>query len=229
MKRRSFLSEMMHRISLLHLRMIVWSRFWAVSKSPATRMTVLIPLIGYLIIFNAKIADSLHMVQELGGAVEQVSVSPRLLAIYFGLCAIAMGVTIYSWRCPNAVKYYGSANSYVSAVKDVSGDFPMVEIEKAFTHTNDKFFEEYWEIRERYKKTNPHGQALTAAQKQEVYIGYLHLYYKYLDELHPISRIVVAALYSIGFIFLLIPSAGVFGRVCEILWRTLTHDVGLLF
>jgi hypothetical protein len=191
-------------------------------------MTVLIPLIGYLIIFNAKIAEYLHIVRELGGAVDDVSVSPRLLLIYFGLCAVAAAVSVYSWRCPNAVKYYGSANAYVSAVKDVSGDFPMVEIEKAFTHTNDKFSKEYWEIRDRFEKTNA-GAPLSTAQKQEVYMGYLHLYYRYLDELHPLSRVVVAVFYSVGFVCLLIPSAGVFLRVCGILWKTVTRDIGLLF
>lgn len=219
----------MHRISLLHLRSIVWSRFWAVSSSPAARMTVLIPLIGYLIIFNTKIADYLHLIRELGGSTTEVGVSPRLLLIYFGLCAIAAAVAIYSWRCPNPVKYYGSANAYVSAVKDVSGDFPMADIEKAFTHNNDKFSKEYWEIRDRYKKTNPAGQPETQPQKQEMYIGYLHLYYRYLDELHPISRISVAVLYSIGFVCLLIPSAGVFWRVSGILLATIKQNVGLLF
>lgn len=189
-------------------------------------MTVLIPLIGYLIIFNEKIAEYLHIVRELGGGVDNATVSPRLLLIYFGLCAVAAAVSIYSWRCPNAVKYYGSANAYVSAVKDVSGDFPMAEIEKAFTHTNDKFFKEYWEIRDRYEKTN--SAPISVSQKQEMYVGYLHLYYRYLDELHPLSRIAVATLYSIGFVCLLVPSAGVFWRVCLILWRTVTRDFGLL-
>ncbi|WP_354125578.1 hypothetical protein [Bradyrhizobium sp. LB8.2] len=182
-----------------------------------------------MIIFNAKIAEYLHVIRELGGSPNEVSVSPRLLLIYFGLCAIAAAVAIYSWRCPNAVKYYGSANAYVSAVKDVSGDFPMVDIEKAFTHNNDKYFKEYWGIRERYKKTNPSGQTETEAQKREMYIGYLHLHYRYLDELHPISRVVVAVLYSIGFVCLLVPSAGVFWRVALILWQTLTQDIKMLF
>ncbi|MCK1738310.1 hypothetical protein IVA79_31025 [Bradyrhizobium sp. 138] len=100
----------------------------------------------------------------------------------------------------------------------------MVDIEKAFTHNNDKYFKEYWGIRERYKKTNPSGQTETETQ-----IGYLHLHYRYLDELHPISRVVVAVLYSIGFVCLLIPSAGVFWRVALTLWQTLTQDIKMLF
>lgn len=105
----------------------------------------------------------------------------------------------------------------------------MVDIEKAFTHNNDKFFKEYWEIRDRYKKTSPDGQTVTEPQKREMYIGYLHLYYRYLDELHPISRIVVAVLYCMGFVCLIVPSAGVFWRVSQMLWQTLTHDIRMLF
>jgi hypothetical protein len=192
-------------------------------------MTVLIPLIGYLIIFNAKMSEYFHIVRELGGATDPTFVSPRLLLIYFGLCAIAVAFTIYSWRCPNAVKYYGSSNAYVSAVKDVSGDFPMAEIEKRFTHTNDKFFDEYWEIRDRYGKTISGEDGLSLEQKKEVYLGFLHLNFKYMDETHPISRCAVAVLYAVGVICLLIPSLGVFRRVCEILWKAASLDIGQLF
>jgi hypothetical protein len=125
-----FVGSISNRISRLHLRPVVWSRFWAVSSSHSVRMTVLIPLVGYLIIFNAKLSEYFHIVRELGGPVDSNFVSPRLLLIYFGLCAIAVAFTIYSWGCPSGVKYYGSSNAYVSAVKDVSGDFPMAEIER---------------------------------------------------------------------------------------------------
>ncbi|WFU52364.1 hypothetical protein QA639_21900 [Bradyrhizobium pachyrhizi] len=193
-------------------------------------MTVLIPLVGYLIIFNAKIAEYLQLVARLGGPLNTAEVSPRLLLVYFGLCAVAAAVSIYAWRCPNAVKYYGSANAYVSGVKDATSDFPMAEIERVFTHNNDKFIEEFFEIRDRYKKTNLPGEAgVTSEQRDSMYVGYLHLYYRYLDEEHPISRIAVAVLYSIGFVCLLIPSAGVFWRVCKILWGILTTQARLLF
>lgn len=192
-------------------------------------MTVLIPLVGYLIIFNAKLSEYFHIVRELGGSADPSIVSPRLLLIYFGLCAIAVAFTIYSWGCPNGVKYYGSSNAYVSAVKDVSGDFPMAEIEKRFTHEDDKFFDEYWEIRDRYGKTIAAGEGFSPDQKKEVYLGLLHLYFKYMDETHPIARCIVAVLYSIGFICLVVPSLGVFWRVCQILSKAVSIDIGQLF
>src|ERR1700681_4261929 len=78
-----------------------WSLLRRVGNSSAVRLTILIPLIGYLIIFNSYVVHYLELPKEFAGAQPPGSaVSPRLLLIYFGLSALAAGSVIYAYFCP---------------------------------------------------------------------------------------------------------------------------------
>jgi hypothetical protein len=210
------------------MRYILWSRFNGVSNSTAARMTVLIPLFAYLILFNDKVSQYLHLVRELGGNPDgAATVPPKLMLIYFGLCAIALGVTIYGWFCPAGVKFYGSPNAYVAGIQESVKDFAFEELEDELRKSDYK--RDYIRIRERYEKTNPPNLPLTDEQKAQVNNGILHLYYKYLNSKYPFARAVLAALYLIGFGCLLYPSLGVFWRVSKILYRTIVNEAGALF
>src|SRR6266852_9232668 len=93
-----------------------WSRLRSVGNSLPARLTILIPLVGYLIIFNQETAKYLTLIQELAGqktsADHPISVSPSVLLVYFGLCALALGSAIYSYLCPDQVRHYGSSAAY---------------------------------------------------------------------------------------------------------------------
>jgi hypothetical protein len=167
-------------------------------------------------------------VKELGGNPDDaVTVSPKLMLIYFGLCAIALGVTIYGLLCPPGVKFYGSPNAYVAGVQGSVKDFAFEEIEDELRKSYYK--RDYIRIRERYEKTNPPNSPITDQQKVEVNNGILHLYYKYLNSKYPFARAVLAALYLIGFGCVLYPSLGVFWRVSKILCRTVINQAWALF
>lgn len=201
-----------------------WSGLRAISNSVAARCTVLIPLIGYLIIFNDGVSKYLNLVAELGGGGNSsaYTVSPRLLLIYFGLCAIAIGVTLYSIFCPNGVKYYGSANAYVGNVQGSRGRFSTREIEVELEGSPLK--ENFWAIRDSYRKTDRND-----ADRAEYRNGLLHLLYRKHNLHHPFFRLITYILYAIGFLCLLIPSAGVFVRVIRILGRIISQQSHLLF
>jgi hypothetical protein len=77
-----------------------WTRLRNRENSPLVRLTVLIPLVGYLIIFNAHVIDYIELALELGGSANtDATVSSKLLSVYFGLCAIALASVIYSRYC----------------------------------------------------------------------------------------------------------------------------------
>jgi hypothetical protein len=70
---------------------LMWSRLRGIGKSSAAKLTLLLPLIGYLIIFNKNVADFLHLASEFAGAADaQFSVAPKLMLVYIGICAIAL-------------------------------------------------------------------------------------------------------------------------------------------
>ena len=70
----------------------------------AVRLTILIPLVGYLIIFNANVVKYLDLAKEFVGISSHhfdSGVSAKLLLIYFGLCALAAGSVVFSNLVPN--------------------------------------------------------------------------------------------------------------------------------
>ena len=105
------------------LRLPRWSRLRDAGNSSLVQLTILIPLIGYMIIFNEQIAKYLELVREVSGSQPRalgLSVSPRLLLIYFGLCLISFGAIVYRRYCPSEIKRYASSTAFVG------GDGPNV-------------------------------------------------------------------------------------------------------
>jgi hypothetical protein len=101
------------RLSLPKIPM--WPSLRPIGNSWATRLTILIPIFGYLIIFNAALAHYAALIVELGGRLPEqfnLSVPPRLFQVYFGLCFVAVGSAIYSYWCPKIIKRYASASEF---------------------------------------------------------------------------------------------------------------------
>jgi hypothetical protein len=195
-----------------------WSALRGFGNSPPAKLTILIPLIGYLIIFNDKIVPFLELSQQITGASSDygASISPRLLSIYFGLCLIAVGTAIYSMRCPTEVKYYGSSAAYVGGDGPSLGDFAMEEIEKVLRES--KYQAEYRKIRERYEPNDvPDLKLITDDQKRQIDNGVLHLYFRCLNNSHRTMRWLTLLCYGFGTACLLIASIDVFIRVTAIL------------
>src|ERR1700691_6469979 len=90
-----------------------WSTLRSIGNSFAVRATILIPLVGYFIIFNSKLADYVGLIREVTGTdTSGLSVSPRLFETYFGLCFIAVGTAIYSAFCPSVIKKYRTSAAF---------------------------------------------------------------------------------------------------------------------
>ena len=203
-----------------------WTGLRTVGNSLPAKLTILIPLIGYLIIFNADVAKSLNLIRELSGfqTDHQFPVSPRLLLIYFGLCSLAVGQTLFSWGCPAKVKHYGDPAAFAGGDGPSIKDFAFEPIEAELRTS--AYQKRYKMIRDRYERG---GAAITEAQKREVNNGVLHLYFEYLDNSHPKMRLVAFISYAVGFLCLLIPSLGVFFRVLDVLWSVFTTNPGAVF
>jgi hypothetical protein len=192
-----------------------WSTLNAISRSRSARMTVLIPLIGYLIIFNDKVGEYLRLNQVLQ-PLEQASntLSPRLMVIYIGLCAIAVGVALYKAFCPGEVSYYTTASAYVRGDGPGIKDLVYEEIEDELKSSI--LQKRYIKLRDRHEQS---FEPITEQQKEEVNNGVLHLYFRLRNCSWPGIRHLVAVLYAVGFVCLLFPSLGVFWKVLHVLWK----------
>jgi hypothetical protein len=205
---------------------LTWSRLRGIGKSPAAKVTVLLPLVGYLIVFNDSVAKFLHLASEFVGSTDaQFGVAPKLMLVYVGACAIALGQSIYGICCPGEVKSYGHATPYVLDASRVTKDFEFEKLEDALRSS--VYRTEYLRMRDRYERSP--GPPITEEQKAHINNGVLHLHFKLLNNRWSAARWLTGGLYLLGLVLLAIPSVGVFLRVLAIIYRVLTTNISLLF
>jgi hypothetical protein len=201
---------------------LTWSRLRAVGKSQAAKVTVLLPLVGYLIIFNKDVADFLRLAAQFAGADDaQFGVAPKLMLVYVGACAIALGQVIYGVFCPAEVKAYGHVTPYVLDAARVTKDFEYEKLEATLRAS--RYGAEYIRMRDRYERG---GSPITDEQRGHINNGVLHLYFAWLNNRWWIARWLAGLCYLLGLVCLLIPSFGVFLRVMRIILQT---NISLLF
>jgi hypothetical protein len=117
-------------------RFALWSRLRTIGNSSAVKMTVLIPLIGYFIVFNENVLQYLELSRSIFGRSEHIQgmeaaahVSWRLLFTYFALCFLAIGSTIYQFACPGNIKQFGTPTDYIAATRPHMGDVMLGRME----------------------------------------------------------------------------------------------------
>ena len=193
----------------------LWVRLRFVSNSTAAKSTILVPVIGYLIIFNEKVVEFLHLARSVeahGGA----EVSYRLILIYLGLCAISLGVVVYGWFCPNEVKHHGSASAYVRGDGPSLRGFVINDIGRLLETSAQRPRLQIISdaLQDKVRRQMP----ITVDEFERYRIEMLHLHFEYLNESHPVARAICFWSYVVGFGLLAIPSAIVFKRVIGILF-----------
>jgi hypothetical protein len=120
---------MVQRVSEM-LFNVPWSKLKSLRHPKLGRLALLIPIFGYLILFNENIVKYLNLVSSLITKTSyDVGVSPRLLLIYSGLCMISVAVAIYSAFCPSQVTHYGNVSAFAQGDGPGLKDFAFEEIE----------------------------------------------------------------------------------------------------
>lgn len=186
----------------------------------------MLPIIGYLIVFNDTFPLSFARLQTLAGAsgtgpssspVATASagepVSWRLLASYFGLCFVGAASAMYQAFAPSEVKVNATSTDYVQFVRQNLG--PRQE-RAIFSYLQTTRYAD--EARERGGR---YLTELTAAATEAVRKHAAEMYdrdilvmnYEALNESRPLERSIALWLYAIGFSILTVPSADVFFRV----------------
>jgi predicted membrane channel-forming protein YqfA (hemolysin III family) len=197
----------------------LWVRLRFVSNSTAAKATILVPVIGYLIIFNEKVIDFLNLARAVD-AHSGAEVSYRLILIYLGLCSISVGVVVYGWFCPNEVKHYGSASAYVQGDGPSLRGFVIDDIGRLLENSAQR--PRLQVISDALQERVRRGVEITDEQFERYRIEMLHLHFEYLNSSHPVARAICVWSYLIGFGLLAIPSRIVFKRVIGIL-------IGMIF
>ena len=196
---------------------VSWRLLRSIGNSRAAKLTVLIPLVGYLILLNDDIVAHLALSKNVFGDGADETLT-RLLAIYVGLVFIAVASVVFAIWCPREVKRYGSAEEYVAGDEPFMSDREIgmiqsrLKIGDAIAREDDANYNDYHDSR-------PSTDSLEelrhrARQHQRIQ---LNLFYEMQDRSCRRGRWAAAIFYLLGSIFLSVPSALVFYRVMRVL------------
>ena len=182
-----------------------WAKLRLLGNSHLAQATILVPFLGYFLIFNAHIFDYLKIHTNFCSGTS-CAISWRLYFIYFGCFFVAVGSAIYSLRCPTVVKIYSGASNffeaektYFSAPQNLKYLFKLIEVEKKAPVLDP--FDLKKLIANNAAISQQHGQALA---------DILGEYYVLQNTSKPISRALAFISYMVGVLLLLVPTIGTF-------------------
>lgn len=96
---------------------IRWSLLAKIGRAPAMQLTVLVPLIGMLLIFNEQTSAFLKLspvfLSDLGIAGDDTFSLSTLYYTYFGLCFLGIGSIIFALFCPEEISQEPHQMRYV--------------------------------------------------------------------------------------------------------------------
>ncbi|WP_146344126.1 hypothetical protein [Falsiphaeobacter marinintestinus] len=102
---------------------VPWSLLGAIGRSNLGRLTILVPFVGYLIIFNPNFVNFFESSLPSGDVLEpSIAVhihAYRLYFLYFGLLFMGLGVLLFNGLAPEPIRKFASVSEYVSEMEDV--------------------------------------------------------------------------------------------------------------
>lgn len=102
---------------------IPWSAIRRIGQSRLLALTIVVPFLGSLLLFNQSVVDFLMLSPELvgrwlhlsanetGGAAKKLTMA-RLYYVYFGLTFLGMGSALFVLFCPLEIKNYSTPIEY---------------------------------------------------------------------------------------------------------------------
>ena len=99
------------------MRRYEWDSLRALGSSRLVQFTVVLPVIGYLILFSSELREYFVLVVDRDAPLD-VSGTPqpifwRLYFLYFGFCFVAVASVIFSWKCPSEVNTHGAGFTFL--------------------------------------------------------------------------------------------------------------------
>jgi len=185
---------------------LCWSKVRSVGNSVPARASLIVPFIGYLLLFNEHARGILKLsypfLENRGQtnidlAIHEVS---SLYWTYFGLLSFGIASILYQIFCAAEVKDYANQNQYIDAKSKSIIDEEVLIICKLLVDRRGKITDisRIEAIRDVVESSG------SRSEKSTKYVLYSH--YKELDFSYRIAIFFCFYLYNIGLVFLAIPT-----------------------
>jgi hypothetical protein len=187
-------------------------------------LTILVPIFGYLILFNDQLIKLFEISEHLlsdaivraeEGGVTEVSpeAKARLYNFYFGLTFLGIASFIYQMFCSKLIKEYNSDREYVKEEIPFITDLQIERISKEIKKSDNIAAKELDSLLARYEigwqiSAEDEGGKINAA-----ITDLLRLHWKSENNTNIVARLSVFIFYILGFIALAYPSILMFKKV----------------
>jgi hypothetical protein len=201
---------------------VSWRLLRSIGNSKAAKLTILIPLVGYLILLNDTVIRHLELSEEVFGAPTGATLT-KLLIIYCGLVFVAFASTIFVALCPLEVKRYASSEEYVAGEEPFMSERAIgimqnrLRIGDEVARQDDTGYRRHHAIR-----PSTDDPDMRRRRTDDLIRIQMNLYFEMLDRSRRVARWATAICYAVGIGLLLVPSAIVFCQVMSVL----AHRIG---
>ena len=185
-------------------------------QSKLVKMTMLIPIFGYLILFNESVVSFVLTSFDLVGlGFTEVQEKTKLYYIYFGLTSLGLASFVYQISCPQLMKEYSSVRQYLRENIDY---MTLHRVESICNHVvtrNGSTHQVTSNIQDIIRRIN--DEQLSSPEKDDLLrnssIDLLQHFWNFSTWSSFLLRGLVSVLFIIGFLCLIIPSFKMFVAV----------------
>ncbi|MCH2087156.1 MAG: hypothetical protein MK175_08225 [Pseudoalteromonas sp.] len=187
-----------------------WPSLRLLGQSPAVKLTMAIPFIGYILILNEHVVSFLVSVFEITNVSGQGVINlSNLYLIYFGLTTLGIATLIFQILCPPLIKEHLSIRVYV----EKSIDFMTEHRLKSLCNYINPTETVQHEVIAKARKVLAEKPNIKAKEFRDSSIDVLEYFWNSSAWNKSFSRFCVVLLYFLGFLLLTIPSIKMFVKV----------------
>lgn len=209
---------------------LTWESLARTGSSKLVSLTVLVPVFGYLIIFNQQVVSLFDLSPYYIPSIEEnwawlIDGKDRLYYFYFGLFFVGLGSIFYQIFCPAIVKEFKTGFEYMTRGKDLYTSNNIVLLYKVISRSKVSHARH---IADRISDES-RGRRIIDDDTNEPKLPENFLYHRRVDLIggfwshlifsKPIWRILTQFSYIAGFVILAIPSLDMFIRVLMAVFR----------
>lgn len=199
-----------------------WSVIWRVAHLKIVQITIVMPIIGYAIIFNQWLIEHSSLIV---GAMDE-----KLYFLYYGFCCLAIASILFNTVCPEVIRDNGQVKEYVASEYSIANgarmQFLLMEMYQLSLRTKFRFGEKYGKaVSNLFNLDLPRSLEdaegdlqfavipLQATITETVYSEFFIANFDLQDDSKPIWRVIVFITLLIGLVLLAIPTLRTFTEI----------------
>jgi len=203
-----------------------WENIRTIGRSKIMTLTIFIPVIGYMIIFNEQLIHLFELSENLFSSIKVTNSTDedvvsedsktRLFYFYFGFTFLGLGSLLFQIFCPNLIKEHGSDREFI---KEELSLMTIKRVNLILDFLNNKVPEKSDELVQLQNDISFSTSGISNDDMDKRYksatINLMLMQWQYENWSSKNARRFINFFYGIGFLVLAIPSIEMFYKVAK--------------